>query len=79
MPSGAALLISWIVTAALWLFVHVVATVRLLRAETIDRRTKSLGLVPLATPFVAWKAGARVSAVLWAALAVLYVVLRAMG
>ncbi|AKF05457.1 hypothetical protein [Sandaracinus amylolyticus] len=79
MPSGAALLISWIVTAGVWLFVHVLATVKLLRSDAIDRRTKSLGLVPLATPYVAWKAGARVSAVLWAALAVLYVVLRAMG
>lgn len=78
-PSGASLLIAWIVTFAAWLFVHVIATVRVLRSPSLERRVKWLGMVPVATPFVAWRGGARVSAVLWIALAVLYVVLRAMG
>lgn len=78
-PSGASLLIAWIVTFAAWLFVHVVATVHVLGSKALDRRAKLLALVPLATPYFAWRGGARVSAVLWVALGVLYGALRAMG
>lgn len=78
-PSGAALLIAWIVTFAAWLFVHVVAITRVLRSPLLEQRAKWWVLVPPVTAVVAWRGGARVSAVLWSALAVLYVVLRAMG
>lgn len=79
MPSGAALLIAWIVTFAGWLFVHVVAITRVLRSPSLEPKTKWIALVPPATPVIAWRGGARVSAVLWVALAVLYAALRAMG
>jgi hypothetical protein len=77
-PSSAWLLLFWVATFGAWLFVHVVALARVLRSPDLGRRMKVASLFPLVTPWAAWRCGARVVAVLWAALAVLYVVLRLM-
>lgn len=79
MPSGASLLLFWTLTFAVWLFVHAIAIVRVVRARDVETKWKWASLIPLLTAWVAWKGGFRVIAVIWASLAVLYVVLRAMG
>ncbi|MDQ3031487.1 MAG: hypothetical protein M3Y87_03650 [Myxococcota bacterium] len=79
MPSGASLLLSWTLTFAVWLFVHAMAIVRVVRADTVETKWKWASLIPPVTAWVAWKSGFRVTAVVWASLAVLYIVLRAMG
>lgn len=78
MPSATWLLLFWTLTGAAWLFVHVMAIVRVLGSKELEARWKWAALVPPITAWAAWKAGRRVIAVVWAALAVLYVVLRAM-
>jgi hypothetical protein len=77
-PSGTWLLLFWTLTGAAWLFVHVMAIVRVARAKELEPRWKWAALVPPITAWSAWKAGRRVTAVVWASLAVLYVVLRLM-
>lgn len=76
MPSGSWTLLFWTVTLAAWLFAHVVAVVRSVRSRELGTAWKWASLLPPVTAWTAWKAGARVTAVLWAAFAVLYVVLR---
>lgn len=79
MSTGVWLLVFWIVTFAAWLLVHVIALVRVLAAEDVTKTMKRWSLLPIATPWIAWRSGFRVPAVLWVAFGVLYVVLRAMG
>ena len=79
MTTAAWLLLSWVLTLAAWLFVHVLATYLVLRSPTIGIGAKRLALLPPCTPFVAWSGGLRAISVLWMALAVGYVLLRAFG
>lgn len=74
--SGAWLLVSWTLTFAAWLLVHLVALVRVLETKEVPERSKWWSLVPPVTPFVAWQHGIRAPAVLWMVLALAYVVLR---
>lgn len=62
---------------ATWLVAHVALLAACVRAPSVSRRDRWLALFPLATPWVAWRAGLRVPVIGWACLIVLYVVLRA--
>ncbi len=74
---GAWLLVSWTVTFAAFLLVHCATLVRALRAPAMAPRWKACSLIPIVTPFVAWRAGSRALPVLWGCLAITYAVLRA--
>src|SRR5687767_14098761 len=57
--SGAWQLVFWTLTFAAWLFVHVLALVRVLGSKEIPERAKWGSLLPPVTPFVAWQYGIR--------------------
>jgi hypothetical protein len=77
-PSATWLLVFWTLTFAAWLLTHIVALVRVLRSTSLEQKWKWWSMFPLATPWASWKAGARVVAIIWVSLGVLYIVLRAM-
>jgi hypothetical protein len=74
-----ALLATLTLLGALLLLVHLALLVRAVRAKQLRREWRLLALLPPATPFVAWRAGARVLTVLWAALLISYAILRSVA
>jgi hypothetical protein len=61
------------------MFVHVFSLVRVLTHAEIPAAHKAWSLLPIATPYVAWKHGLRGLASTWLGLIMLYAVLRALG
>jgi hypothetical protein len=74
-----ALLLTLTVLGALLLLVHLALLVRAVRAKQLRREWRLAALLPPLTPLVAWKAGARALAVLWAALLISYAILRSVA
>jgi hypothetical protein len=70
---------AWVVVWAAWLTLHLVLLLRVLRSPDVQTRSRWASLVPLVTPFVAWRAGMRKTSGAWAGLAALYLCLRALG
>lgn len=72
------LLLSWIVVGAAVLVAHVVVVVQVFRAEKLAWKHRWWALVPALAPFLAWVDGRRVSPIVWGALVLTYLLLRAM-
>ena len=70
-------LIALVVLCAAWIVVHVALVVRVMGVTGITTRERLFSLVPLVTPYLAWKSGLRRHVVLWACLIALYGALRA--
>jgi hypothetical protein len=73
------LLLSWTLVGAAWSVTHVVVVWQSLRAEGLGWTWRLLALLPPAAPGVAWAGGHRAGPILWLALVVVYVLLRAAG
>lgn len=65
-----------VLSSALWAVVHLSLGVHALSHKSSAWPMRLLGLVPPATPVVAFRMGARVRAGLWVAFAAAYLVLR---
>lgn len=78
MTAQAWLLLSWTLVGAAWLVLHALLVWQSLRAGGLAWRWRLLALLPPVAPGVAWAGGRRAAPILWAALLVLYVLLRLM-
>ena len=76
MTGQAWLLVSSILVGALWLVLHAVVLWQSLRADSLEWKWRLVALLPPAAPAVAWAGGRRAAPILWAALLVLYLLLR---
>ncbi|HEX2677168.1 MAG TPA: hypothetical protein VHM19_11025 [Polyangiales bacterium] len=65
-----------VITGAAWLLAHFAVCVRALRSPGLSPLLRLAALVPGVTPWVGFRAGARVASVLWCVFAVAYLVLR---
>ena len=65
-----------VVVLAAWLTTHLVLVVACVRTGSLSTRDRWLSLVPFLNLWVAWRAGRHRTAIGWACLFVLYVVLR---
>jgi hypothetical protein len=74
-----ALLMTLTVVGAVLLLVHVALLARAVRAKQLRREWRLAALLPPLTPVVAWKAGARALALLWAALLISNAILRSVA
>jgi hypothetical protein len=72
----AVLLSLLIVSGAVLVVLHVALLLRALRARQLAGWMRAIALVPLATPVVGWRAGARKLCVAWGACGLLYGALR---
>jgi hypothetical protein len=75
----AGLLIAMTLAGAAFLVVHVITTWQALVTDGLAWKWRLLALLPPAAPVVAWKAGRRVSPLLWVGVLSCYAVLRVLG
>lgn len=79
MGSALATYLALVGVFAALLVTHAVLVVRVLRSRGVRATGKALAIVPPVTPVVAWRAGARVGAVVWIVLLLGYAVLLAVA
>ncbi|MCA9600982.1 MAG: hypothetical protein KC417_03090 [Myxococcales bacterium] len=80
MGRNLSVLVVWIAVGALFLFVHLLLTLRTLtRGKEALGGARWLALVPVLTPWAAWKARDPTLVVVWAVLGVAYAAARIVG
>jgi len=72
------LLLSWIVAGAAMLLVHAVVLYQVFWARDLPRRHRPWALIPVAAPVLAWIDGRRVAPLIWVAVLITYLALRAL-
>ena len=75
-PIGAQLFVLAVGVLWAWLVTHLALLVRVLRTPDATSRDRWLALVPVLTPWVAWRHTKRWHVVAWACLIVLYAATR---
>ncbi len=75
-PIGAQLFLLAVAVLWAWLVTHVALLVRVLRVPDATARDRWWALVPVATPFIAWRHTHRRHVILWVVLVVLYAATR---
>ena len=73
---GAELFVAAVVVLWAWLVTHFVLLARIVRTTQATSRDRWLALVPVLTPWVAWRHDKRWHVIAWACLFVLYVAVR---
>ena len=68
-----------VLLSASWALSHLVLVLRVLRARSLPLWARLLGLVPIATPVLAVRAGVRTLPVLWLLFGLAYFAARAMS
>ena len=79
MTRDAAVLLALVLTGALWLMVHAALLVRVLQRRDVAIGLRALAWVPVLTPIVGWRVGAKAWSVVWLVVGVAYAVLRGVG
>jgi hypothetical protein len=75
----AAMLLALTLTFAAWLMVHAALLVRVTRTKNAALGLRALAWVPVLTPIVGWRVGAKAWSVVWLVVGLAYAVLRGVG
>jgi len=74
-----AVLLGLVVVSATWVFAHGLLLLRVLRMAGVPGWQRALALLPIVTPVVALRAGARMLPALWFSCGAGYLLLRLLG